>query len=198
MLGGGGRWLTCVHRGAAAGSGGKGTAEDKDGGQGRRVWWRRWGGWCARRVGGGTVGIACRSPMRLAESGQWLARQRSPGSFKGALAFLGIVLANRSRGRKRRGSGGEDDTGSSLRLLLPPPRSPAPPPPAAAWRAARGLKVKGETLIGHRSPGTSQKNRSPPTQPWRTQAQRLGSCATGAGGAPPEGSQTRDAPSAIT
>lgn len=133
---------------------------------------------------GSCVASACRSPMKLANSRQWLARLRIPGPFKEAPAFLanGQEAGGRVRGgvRGREGARNGRGEGAGDGFLSPPP---------AAWRAARGLKVKGKTRIPHRSPGTSQKNRSPPTQPWRTQ--RLGSCATRAGDLPPEGPQTR-------
>lgn len=105
MLSGGGRWLTCVHRGAAAGSGGKGAVKDKDTESGGNAGVAGAPGETVAGLGI-CVGIACRSPMKPADSGQWLACSRSPGPFKGALTFLGIVLANRSQGRKRQEGGG--------------------------------------------------------------------------------------------
>lgn len=60
---------------------------------------------------------------------------------------------------------------------------------ASACRSPMRLADSRQWLARLRIPGTSQKNRSPPTQPWRTQ--RLGSCATRAGDLPPEGPQTR-------
>lgn len=105
MLSGGGRWLTCVHRGAAAGSGGKGAVKDKDTESGVDAGVAGVPGETVAGLGI-CVGIAYRSPMKPADSGQWLACSRSPGPFKGALTFLGIVLANRSQGRKRQEGGG--------------------------------------------------------------------------------------------
>lgn len=128
-LGGDVWWLTCVHPGAAVGSGGKGAEKDKDAESGGDAGAAGAPGEILAGLGS-CVGIACKSPMRPADSGQWLARWRSSGPFKGALAFLGIILANRSPGRKRRGWG-DDDTGSSLRL--PPP--PTPPPAFGVQRA---------------------------------------------------------------
>lgn len=120
MLSGGGWWLTCVHWGAATGSGGKGAVKDKDTESGGDAGVAGAPGETVAGLGI-CVGIACRSPMKPADSGQWLACSRSPGPFKGALTFLGIVLANRSPGRKRQEGGRRGLTMTRFPLSLRPP-----------------------------------------------------------------------------
>lgn len=144
--------LTCADADAAAGAGDKGAAM----------------GWRAGEARGGRRGFGgCgwESSPGWALSGRpecsgW--RSEEPRAFKGALTFLGFPLTNgRPRGRKR--EGGQSG------FLSPPP---------AAWRTTFQLEGEGGRRgSGPRSTGTSQKNRCPPTRPWRSRAQHSGSGA---------------------
>lgn len=122
-----------MHWGVAAESGGKGAVKDKDtesGGDGAP-------GETVAELGV-CVGIACRSLMKPVDSGQWLACSRSTGPFKGTLTFLGIVLANRSRGRKRQEGGGGGLTTTRV------PLSASPPPPQLLACSSRAESEGGD------------------------------------------------------
>lgn len=142
--------LTCVETGAAAGTGSKDTAT---------------GGTLERRGESGAPGRPryqrlrreIRRGVRLpAGPGAVAGEAAEPRVFKGALTFLGFPLANRMRpGRKR--EGGQSG------FLSPPP---------AAWRTTFQLEGEGGRWVS--GPRTSQKNRCPPTRPWRSRTQHFG------------------------
>lgn len=133
---------------------------------------RREGGALGEAAAGvGGCGRSSRESALAGRLGRVAGEVEEPRVFKGALTFLGIPLANGRRpGRKR--EGGQSG------FLSPPP---------AAWRTTFQLESEGgRPGSGPRSPGTSQKNRCPPTQPWRTRAQHFDSCAMRARGDPCE------------